>query len=116
VIVRETPPAGRELRVRVVRLAEVGWTVLVDVAGELGAAAAPAPLRALDAAALAGRVAASRAGEEPPDRAALADLLIRTSHLALAHPRIAAVDLGRVIAAPDGRAVVVDARIELVAP
>src|SRR5690606_1974250 len=105
--------AGRELRVRVVRLAELGWTVLVDVAGQLGTAAAPAPLRPVDADILAAGVAASRPGEDPPDRAALADLLVRTSHLALASPRIVGIDLSRVIAAHDDRAMVADARLDL---
>jgi len=113
VIVRETPPAGRELRARVVTLAELGRTVLVDLAGAPGPIAAPAPLRAIDAEELARHVEASRLGDPQPDRAALADLLRRASFLAC-HERIESLDLGRVIAAARGDGVVVaDARATL---
>ena len=113
VIVRETPPAGRELRARVVTLGELGPTVLVDVAGAPGPIAAPAPLRAIDAEELARHVEASRLGDAQPDRAALADLLRRASFLAC-HERIESLDLGRVIAAARGDGVLVaDARATL---
>ncbi|HWM88432.1 MAG TPA: acetate--CoA ligase family protein [Kofleriaceae bacterium] len=113
VIVRETPPAGRELRARVVTMGELGLTVLVDVAGTPGPIAAPAPLRAIDAEELARHVEASRLGDAQPDRAALADLLRRASFLAC-HERIESLDLSRVIAAARGDGVVVaDARATL---
>jgi hypothetical protein len=114
VIVRETPPAGRELAVSIARVGVLGWTVIVEVAG-VGAVAAPAPLRVVDAAALAAAVTATRAGEPEPDRVALANLLRRASHLAVDHDaRFERVELGRVIAAPKGtRTLVVDAEIIL---
>jgi hypothetical protein len=113
VIVRETPPAGRELRARVATVGELGLTVLVDVAGAPGPIAAPAPLRAIDAEELARHVEASRLGDAQPDRAALADLLRRASFLAC-HERIESLDLCRIIAAARGDGVLVaDARATL---
>jgi len=113
VIVRETPPAGRELRARVMAMGELGRAVLVDVAGTPGPIAAPAPLRSTDADELARHVEASRLGDAQPDRAALADLLRRASFLAC-HERIESLDLVRVIAAARGDGVVVaDARATL---
>ncbi|HWM86129.1 MAG TPA: type II secretion system protein GspG [Kofleriaceae bacterium] len=64
--VLETPPAGRELRARVVTMGELGLTVLVDVAGTPGPIAAPAPLRAIDAEELARHVEASRLATRSP--------------------------------------------------
>ena len=114
VIVRETPPAGRELRARVVRMGELGLTVILDVVGAPGPVAAPAPLRAIDAEELARHVEASRLGDPQPDRAALADLLRRASFLVATSGRIESLDLARVIAAARGDGVVVaDARAEL---
>jgi hypothetical protein len=113
VIVRETPPIGRELRARVVNIPDLGMTVLVDVAGAPGPIAAPAPLRVIDAEELARHVEASRLGDAQPDRSALADLLRRASFLAC-HERIESLDLCRVIAAARGDGVVVaDARATL---
>jgi len=113
VIVRETPPAGRELRARVVRLADLGLTVLLDLAGAPDPIAAPAPLRSIDAEELARHVEASRVGDPQPDRAALADLLRRASFLAC-HERIESLDLCRIIATSRGQGVVVaDARAGL---
>ena len=106
VIVRETPPPGRELRARFVHLGELGRTVLVDLAGAPGPIAAPAPLRAIDAEELVRHIEASRLGDAPPDRAAMADLLRRASFLAC-HERIESLDLTRVIAAARGDGVVV---------
>ncbi len=114
VIVRETPPAGREVAVSIVRVGVLGWTVVVEVAGA-GPIAAPAPLRVVDAAAVAAAVTATRAGEPEPDRVALANLLRRASHLAVDQDaRFERIELGRVIAAPKGaRTMVVDAEILL---
>ncbi|HEU5058135.1 MAG TPA: acetate--CoA ligase family protein [Kofleriaceae bacterium] len=114
VIVRETPPAGRELRARIARMGELGLTVILDVVGAPGPVAAPAPLRQLDAEELARHVEASRLGDPQPDRAALADLLRRASFLVATSERIESLDLARVIAAARGDGVVVaDARAEL---
>jgi hypothetical protein len=107
VIVRETPPAGRELRARVVQLGELGLTVIVDIVGAPGPLAAPAPLRAIDAEEIARHVEASRLGDAQPDRAALADVLRRASFLVAASGRIVSLDLGRVIAAARGEGIVV---------
>jgi len=114
VIVRETPPAGRELRARVARLGELGLTVILDVVGAPGPIAAPAPLRRIDAEELARHVEASRLGDPQPDRTSLADLLRRASFLVATSERIESLDLCRVIAAARGDGVVVaDARLEL---
>ncbi|HSK05715.1 MAG TPA: acetate--CoA ligase family protein, partial [Kofleriaceae bacterium] len=115
VIVRETPPAGRDLAVSLLRLPALGWTVVLDAAGGGAIAAAPAPLRLLDAAALAAQVIASRAGEPDPDRAGLANLLRRASHLVVdLDARLAALELTRVVVGGRGaRTLVVDAHAEL---
>jgi hypothetical protein len=115
VIVRETPPPGRELSVALMVLPSLGWTVVLDAPGGGHIAAAPAPLRLIDAQALAAQVAASRAGEPDPDRAGLANLLRRASHLAvdLGH-RLVRLELPRVIVGGRGaRTLVVDATAEL---
>lgn len=115
VIVRVTPPAGREVHVRVERLADVGWTVLADVPGAGRPLAAPAPLRRIDAEELASALESTRAGDPPPDRGALADLLLRASQAAVdREAELDALELGRVVVAPRGAgAVVVDARARL---
>lgn len=115
VIIRETPPAGRELSVSFLELASLGWTVVLDTAGTGQLTAAPAPLRLIDAQALAAQVAASRAGDPDPDRTGLANLLRRASHLAVdLGDRLARLDLPRVIVGGRGaRTLVVDASIEL---
>ncbi len=107
VIVRETPPSGRELRARVAPIAELGLTVVVDIVGAPGPLAAPAPLRAIDAEEIARHVEASRLGDAQPDRAAVADVLRRASFLVAASGRIVSLDLGRIIAAARGDGVVV---------
>ena len=114
VIVRETPPPGRELRARVTRMGELGLTVVVDVVGAPGPVAAPAPLRPLDAEELARHLEASRLGDPQPDHAALADLLRRISFLVATTERIRSLDLTRVIAATrSGGIVVADASADL---
>jgi hypothetical protein len=114
VIIRETPPQGRELSVSLLELPQLGWTVVLDgLAGPI--AAAPAPLRLIDAQTLAAQVAASRAGDPEPDRTGLANLLRRVSHLVVdLGDRIARLDLPRVIVGGRGaRTLVVDAAAEL---
>jgi hypothetical protein len=113
VIIRETPPPGRELAVSFLELPSLGWTVVLDTQGQI--AAAPAPLRLIDAQILAGHVAASRAGDPDPDRGGLANLLRRASHLVVdLGDRLARLDLPRVIVGGRGaRTLVVDAVTEL---
>jgi ATP-grasp domain len=114
VIVRETPPPGRELRARIAPVGELGLMVVLDVSGAPGPVAAPAPLRQVDADELARQVEASRVGDPQPDRAALADLLRRASLMVAATPRIESLDLPRVVVAARGEGVVVvDARTTL---
>jgi hypothetical protein len=115
VIVRETPPRGRELTARVQRVDALGWTVVLDIPGAPGPIAAPAPLRAIDARELARYVEASRTTDPEPDRDALVDLLRRASHMVVAHEKlIESLELSRIIVAPKGEgAVVVDARMTL---
>ena len=115
VIIRETPPAGRELSVSLVELPSLGWTVILDTPGTGTPSAAPAPLRLIDAQTLAAQVAASRAGDPDPDRSGLANLLRRASHLAVdLGGRLARLDLPRVVVGGRGaRTLVVDASTEL---
>ncbi len=115
VIVRETPPAGRDVAASLLRLPALGWTVILEAAGAHAIAAAPAPLRLIDAQALAAQVAASRAGEPDPDRAGLANLLRRASHLVVdLDARLASLELARVVVGGRGaRTLVVDAYAEL---
>jgi len=115
VIIRETPPPGRELSVSFLVLPSLGWTVVLESAGGGQLAAAPAPLRLIDAQALASQVAASRAGDPDPDRAGLANLLRRASHLAVdLGDRLVRLDLPRVVVGGRAsRTLVVDAAAEL---
>jgi ATP-grasp domain len=117
VIVRETPPAGREVSASLVKLGGLGWTVVLDVPGAPEIVAAPAPLRLIDAEALAAAVVASRAGDPEPDRVGLANLLRRASHLVVDEDkRLSQVDLWRIVVGGRGaRTVVVDASAELIA-
>jgi hypothetical protein len=113
VIVRETPPPGRDVSVAFVDLPALGWTVILDAPCAI--VAAPAPLRLVDAQSLAAAVVASRAGDPDPDRIGLANLLRRASHLVVdlaAH--ITRLDLPRVLVGGRGaRTLVVDAAAEL---
>jgi hypothetical protein len=115
VIVRETPPLGRDVAVQIMKLPAVGWTVVLDVPGAPQIAAAPAPLRLIDAQTLANMIGSSRAGDPELDRAGLANLLRRASHLVVdLDDRIVRVELPRVVVGGRGsRSVVVDAWSEL---
>lgn len=117
VIVRESPPAGRELSARIEQLPSVGLTVIVEAPG-LPPAAAPAPLRLADATALSHHLIATRAGEPEPDRIALANLLRRASHLAFdLEDRISLLEMSRIVVGSRGdRTLVIDAAVELRAP
>lgn len=114
VIVRESPPAGRELCARIEKLPSVGLTVVVEAPG-LPPAAAPAPLRLADATALSHHLIATRAGEPEPDRIALANLLRRASHLAAdLEDKIIRLDMSRIVVGSRGdRTLVIDACAEL---
>ncbi|MBK9031732.1 MAG: acetate--CoA ligase family protein [Myxococcales bacterium] len=114
VIVRASPPPGREVRARVTHLPHLGPTLIVELAGQ-PPEAAPAPLRLADATALAAVLVATRAGEDEPDRVGLANVLRRASHLAVDHADvIGELILGRiVVAASRGDTIVVDAEIRL---
>jgi len=113
VIVRETPPHGREVAAWIERLGALGWTVVVDVPGAAGPTAAPAPLRVVDATALANHLASTRSGDPEPDRVALANLLRRASHFVVDHEDvIERLDLGRIVVGGT-RTLVVDASITL---
>ena len=111
VIVREAPPIGRDVEVKFVELPALGWTVVLDVPGAPHIVAAPAPLRLIDAMTLASVVVASRAGDPDPDRAGLANLLRRASHLVVdLGARLEKLELPRIVIGGRGsRTVVVDA-------
>ncbi|MEO8549708.1 MAG: acetate--CoA ligase family protein [Kofleriaceae bacterium] len=113
VIVRETPPLGRNVAAHFLRLPSLGWTVVLDLNGQVYAA--PAPLRAIDAETLAASIVASRAADAEPDRAGLAMLLRRASHLvADLGTRLVKLELPRIVIGGRGaRTVVVDAWCEL---
>ncbi len=111
VIVRETPPLGRDVAVQLVRLPVLGWTVVLELPGATHVAAAPAPLRPIDATALAATLVASRAADAEPDRAGLANVLRRASHLVVdLDARLVRLELSRVVVGGRGsRTVVADA-------
>ena len=115
VIVRETPPLGREVSVAFHQAAarSAGRSCSTRPARRSRrrpGAAAPARCPALAAA-----VVASRAGDPEPDRAGLANLLRRASHLVVdLGDRLAKLELPRVVVGGRGsRTVVVDAWCEL---
>ena len=113
IIVREPPPLGRNLSAQLVDLEDLGWTVVLEINGQV--VAAPAPLRAIDANVLASAVVASRAADAEPDRAGLAMLLRRASHLVVdLGPKLVRLELPRIVVGGGGsRTVVVDAWCEL---
>jgi hypothetical protein len=114
VIVRETPPVGREVSATFVRRGPLGWTAILDAPGSAAPAAAPVPLRLADAMTLAHHLASTRYGDPEPDRVGLADLLRRASHLVADHEdRFERLELGRIIVGGT-RTLVVDAAIDLV--
>ena len=87
---------------------------VLDVPGAPQIAAAPAPLRLIDAQMLANTIGSSRAGDPELDRAGLANLLRRASHLVVdLGDRITKLELPRVVVGGRGsRSVVVDAWCE----
>lgn len=115
VIVREAPPSGRDVSAQIIKLPAVGWTVVLDIPGAPQVAAAPAPLRLIDAQSLANAIGASRAGDPDLDRAGLANLLRRASHLVVdLDGRIDKLELPRIVVGGRGsKTLVVDAWCEL---
>ncbi len=115
VIIRESPPAGRELAASLLRLPSLGWTVVLETPGTAQIAAAPAPLRLVDAMALAAQVTSSRAGDAELDRTGLANLLRRVSHLVVdLDQHLLSLELSRIIVGGRGsRTLVVDAHTDL---
>jgi hypothetical protein len=108
VIVRSKPLPGREVSVTFLQLPSLGWTVVLQASGRL--AAAPAPLRVIDAEALAAHVVASRADDPEPDRTGLANVLRRASHFVVDVEQITTLELPRVIVGGRGAiTIVVDA-------
>ena len=109
IIVREVPPLGRDLSAQLVRLPSLGWTVVLEINGQV--VAAPAPLRAIDAQVLASHIVTSRAGDAEPDRAGLAMVLLRASHLVVdLDTKLDRLELPRIVVGGRGsRTVVVDA-------
>ncbi len=114
VVVREVPPTGRDVTVQILKLPALGWTVVLDAPGAQ-IAAAPAPLRLIDAQMLANAIGSSRAGDLDLDRNGLANLLRRASHLVVdLDDKIKQLELPRVVVGGRGsRTVVVDAWAEL---
>jgi hypothetical protein len=89
--------------------------VLAELIGSANFALAP--LTDVDAGELlssgkVGKLVDGWRGAEPPNRAALADLLHRLSQLAVDLPDVAELDLNPVLAGPDG-CVAVDLRIRI---
>lgn len=114
VIIRETPAPGREVRIHIRPVGSLGPVCFLYQQGQRAPAAALAPLRPIDAQAMARHVVASRAGDKDPDWDALSDLLIHASHMVSENPRLVSVELNRVIVRTQGDgAVVIDARATL---
>jgi hypothetical protein len=116
VIVRQTPPAGREASAHVSRVGALGWMVVLEVAGVPEPAAAPAPLGSVDVAELTALVQSSRASDPEPDRDALADILVRAAALAVENQDvIEALYLHRIIVTTrSDKSMVADAQAVLV--
>jgi ATP-grasp domain len=115
VLVRQSVPAGREVAARFDKHPDLGWTVTLSGPGARGTACAPAPLRRLDAEDLAAALESSRTGDAPPDRAALAELLVRASFAAVANEAaIESLELTRIVVRARGEgALLVDGRTRL---
>jgi hypothetical protein len=114
VIVRATPPAGREVSVRIERVAELGWTAILEL-GSGKVFAGPAPLRRADADEMSLGLESSRAGEAAPDRTSLAELLVRASFAAVdCEGDVESIEMSRVVVGARGEgAIVCDVRIKM---
>lgn len=114
VIVRETPPPGREFSIRIEEQGPLGLMAFLYLPAQVHPAAAMAPLRSIDSDSMARSVVASRASDTDPDWDALSDLLRLASHLVADNDRILQLELPRVILGQEGAgATVVDARAKL---
>jgi hypothetical protein len=114
VIIRETPMEGRELRISIRQHPSLGLMAFLYQSGHSEPAAALAPLRPVDAIAVAHQVVASRAADRDPDWPALADLLVAASHMVADNERVLGLELSRVILGSEGEgALVVDANATL---
>ena len=114
VIVRETPMSGREIRIHIQSMGAIGLVCFLYQRGRREPVAALAPLRPIDATSMARHVVASRSGDQDPDWAALASVLINASHMVAGNPRLLSVELSRVLVGNEGEGVlVVDARARL---
>jgi acetyltransferase len=114
---------NRELIAGIVRDPQFGANVMLGVGGVLAEAIAdvqfrPVPLTAADAIDMIDGLRTQKLlgafrGEAAVDRDALVATLLGLSALADARPDVASVDLNPLIVTPDGRAVAVDALVEL---
>ena len=114
---------NRELIAGVVRDPTFGPMVMLGLGGVLAEAVGdvvfrPAPLdlaeaqRQIDALESQALLGAFR-GEQAVDRQLLAETLVGLGRLAIEHPEVASVDINPMIVTPEGRAVAVDALIEI---
>ena len=118
VIVRETPPAGYEVRATIERVAPLGWMVMVYIPGREAPIAMPAPMAYDDAMEIAANLEASRARDTEPNRESLADILVRSAALVTSHDdefeKLVLTKI--VVASKPSSAVVVDAHARLRKP
>lgn len=114
-IVRETPPPGRSVWAEISVVGRLGLMVIAELSGAPDPVAAVAPLRRVDALAIAKGISATRRGDERPDHDSLADLLVRASRLVADYPdAIKSIELARITVASEGdKTCVVDARTVL---
>jgi len=121
-LVQQMAPAGRETIVGLTRIPGVGPMVMFGLGGVYVEVLRDvqfrlAPLLDVDAhrmihdVRMYGLLEGVR-GEAPRDRAALEEVLLRVSQLAVRHPRIAEMDINPLLSLTDG-AVAVDARFQV---
>ena len=125
ILVQRMAPEGTETIVGITRVPGVGPMVMFGLGGIYvevlrDVVLRLAPLHDSDAEAMIGEVKLSKLlegvrGKPRSDLAALQDVLLRVSQLALRHPRIAEMDINPLIALHRD-AVAVDARIQLAEP
>ncbi len=123
VLVAPMVRGNRELIAGLVRDPQFGMCVMLGVGGVLAEALADVvfrlvPIARVDALEMIEGLATQKLlgpfrGEQGVDRDALADVLLGLSALAEADPSVVSVDLNPLIVQPDGRAVAVDALVEV---
>jgi acetyl coenzyme A synthetase (ADP forming)-like protein len=121
-LVQAMAPAGRETIIGLTRVPSVGAMVMFGLGGVYVEVLRDvqfrlAPLLDIDARRMIGDVRMSGLlegvrGEAPRDRAALEEMLLRVSQLAVRHPRIAEMDINPLFALAEG-AIAVDARFQV---